>query len=64
MFIPVKNGIFKPVLTHEPILKRTSSQEYSKLAAEGGMKTMFQDGLTKATLGQTTLEELVRVTKV
>ena len=49
---------------HEPILRRASSQEYSKLAEEVGMKTMFEDGLTKATLGQTTLEELVRVTKI
>ena len=49
---------------HEPILQRASSQEYSRLAREGGMKTMFEDGLVKATLGQTTAEELVRVTKV
>ncbi|MBT5926733.1 MAG: type II/IV secretion system protein [Verrucomicrobia bacterium] len=49
---------------HEPILKRASSQEYAKLAAEAGMKTMFEDGLTKATLGQTTLEELMSVTKI
>ena len=49
---------------HEPILQRASAQVYSRLAAEGGMKTMFEDGLTKATLGQTTLEELMRVTKV
>merc|ERR1711916_168904 len=30
---------------HEPILQRASSQEYSRLAREGGMKTMFEDGL-------------------
>ena len=48
---------------HEPILNRVSSQEYMRLAREGGMKTMFDDGLAKATLGLTTLDELVRVTR-
>lgn len=48
---------------HEPILNRVSSQEYLRLAREGGMKTMFDDGLAKATLGLTTLDELVRVTR-
>lgn len=48
---------------HEPILNRESSQEYMRLAREGGMKTMFDDGLAKATLGLTTLDELVRVTR-
>jgi type IV pilus assembly protein PilB len=48
---------------HEPILNRVSSQDYLRLAREGGMKTMFDDGLAKATLGLTTLDELVRVTR-
>jgi len=48
---------------HEPILNRESSQEYMRLAREGGMKTMFDDGLAKATLGLTSLDELVRVTR-
>ena len=30
-------------------------------AIEKGMKTMFQDGLAKALLGETTLEEVFRV---
>jgi len=30
-------------------------------AIAGGMKTMFQDGLAKVLLGETTLEEVARV---
>jgi len=30
-------------------------------ATEGGMRTMFDDGLAKVLLGETTLEEVYRV---
>lgn len=30
-------------------------------ARQGGMKTMYQDGLAKVSLGETTLEEIERV---
>jgi len=32
-----------------------------KLMAQKGMKTMFEDGLDKAKLGQTTVQEVMRV---
>ena len=49
---------------HEPIIKRASAQEYFRLAREQGMRTMFEDGLRKALNGQTTIEELLRVTRL
>ena len=38
--------------------------ELRKLAIENGMRTMFQDGLWKVICGITTLEEIVRVTRI
>jgi type IV pilus assembly protein PilB len=49
---------------HDPILRRAGSPEYLRLAQERGMRTMFEDGLIKATRGCTTIEELLRVTRL
>jgi type IV pilus assembly protein PilB len=49
---------------HDPILRRAGGQEYLRLARENGMLTMFEDGLVKATQGVTTIEELLRVTRL
>ncbi len=49
---------------HEPIVRRSGAPEYARLAREGGMKTMFEDGLRRAMLGTTTIEELLRVTRL
>ncbi len=49
---------------HDPILHRASASEFLRLARERGMRTMFEDGLIKATRGQTTIEELLRVTRL
>jgi type IV pilus assembly protein PilB len=48
---------------HDPILHRAGAPEYLRLAREKGMRTMFEDGLVKATQGLTTIEELLRVTQ-
>ena len=37
--------------------------EFLALARQGGMRTMFEDGLRQAVRGQTTLSELLRVTR-
>jgi type II secretory ATPase GspE/PulE/Tfp pilus assembly ATPase PilB-like protein len=49
---------------HDPILRRAGSPEYLRLAREKGMRTMFDDGLIKAAHGITTVEELLRVTRL
>jgi type II secretory ATPase GspE/PulE/Tfp pilus assembly ATPase PilB-like protein len=49
---------------HDPIIHRAGAPEYLRLAREKGMRTMFEDGLLKAMQGMTTVEELLRVTRL
>ena len=60
-------GIFELMVLdehfHDPILHRAGAPEYRRLAKEKGMRTMFEDGLLKATQGMTTIEELLRITQ-
>jgi type II secretory ATPase GspE/PulE/Tfp pilus assembly ATPase PilB-like protein len=49
---------------HEPIVRRAGAQEFARLAREGGMKDMFTDGLRRVFAGQTTVEEVLRVTRM
>jgi type II secretory ATPase GspE/PulE/Tfp pilus assembly ATPase PilB-like protein len=49
---------------HDPIVARAGAPEYVRLAREGGMRTMFEDGVLKALAGTTTMEELLRVTRL
>lgn len=60
-------GIFELMLLdgrfHEAIVHRAGAQEYARLAREGGMKTMFEDGLRRVYAGETTLEEVLRTVK-
>lgn len=48
----------------EAIIAKESAETIAKLAAKGGMQDMFSDGLKKVLLGVTTLEEVLRVTKI
>ncbi len=61
-----RQGIFELMVLderfHDPILRRAGAPEYLRLAREGGMRTMFEDGLFKATQGLTTLEEVLSAT--
>lgn len=45
----------------EAIMRKASSAEIRKLAIEGGMTTMLEDGVRKARRGHTTIEEVLRV---
>jgi type II secretory ATPase GspE/PulE/Tfp pilus assembly ATPase PilB-like protein len=47
--------------TRNLILERRDVASIRAAAIAGGMKTLFQDGLGKAFLGHTTLEEVTRV---
>lgn len=49
---------------HEPIIRRSGAPTYLRLAKEKGMETMFEDGVRKAVQGITTLEEVLRVTRL
>ncbi len=61
-------GIFELMMIderfHDPILHRAGAPEYLRLAREKGMRTMFEDGVLKAVQGQTTIEELLRMTQL
>ncbi len=45
------------------IVKRATSQDIEEVAVKNGMITMWQDAFIKAVQGQTTIEEILRVTK-
>jgi general secretion pathway protein E len=44
------------------IMQHAGMGELEEAAAKEGMRTMFQDGLVKSLGGQTTIEEVLRVT--
>lgn len=45
----------------EAILRKASAGELKKIAIKNGMTTMLEDGFRKAQVGETTLEEILRV---
>ncbi len=45
------------------ILRRAEARELQKVAVEGGMSSMYEDGIRKALAGVTTVEEVLRVTR-
>src|SRR4030042_1628338 len=49
---------------HRLIAEKNDSDEINKQAIAEGMTTMLDDGLEKAAKGLTTIEEVLRVTKV
>ena len=63
-----RKGIFELMIVderfHDPIVRRAGAPEYLRLARENGMRTMFEDGLRKTVQGMTTIEELLRATRL
>lgn len=49
---------------HSPIVRRVPSSEFLKLARASGMRTMFEDGVRKAMKKVTTIEEVLRATRL
>ena len=45
------------------ILERSDAGELQRIAIKNGMRTLYQDGLTKVLQGITTLEEVTRITQ-
>ena len=62
-----RTGIHEILILTEPlrnlILNRTSASAIAQLAMEQGMKTLRYDGWQKVLKGETTLEEVIRVTQ-
>ena len=46
------------------VLEKSGEGAIEAAAAEGGMVTMFDEGLAKALSGQTTIDEVLRVTRM
>jgi type II secretory ATPase GspE/PulE/Tfp pilus assembly ATPase PilB-like protein len=63
-----RQGIFELMMLdgryHDPIVRRAGAHEFARLAREGGMASMFEDGLRVAMEGNTTIHELLRVTRL
>ena len=45
------------------VMRHAGMGELEQLAREGGMRTMYEDGIAKALAGVTTIEEVLRVTE-
>ena len=45
------------------VMQRADASEIERVAREQGMRSMYEDGLRKALAGQTTIEEVLRVTQ-
>ena len=45
------------------ILRKGEAKELQRAAVQAGMTSMYEDGLQKALDGQTTIEEVLRVTR-
>jgi general secretion pathway protein E len=48
----------------DAILRRADERSIEASAVGQGMRTMFQDGVVKALLGLTTMDEVLRATRV
>ena len=63
-----RRGIFELMVLddryHDPIVHRAGAPEYRRLAREQGMATLFDDGLIKAAKGITSLDELLKTTRL
>jgi len=61
-------GVFELMMLdarfHEPLMRRCGAPEFARLAHEGGMRTMFDDGLRRAAAGETTLDEVLRAVRM
>jgi general secretion pathway protein E len=63
-----RTGIFEIMIMDDPmkklILKTSDSNQINETALERGMITMLQDGARKVLDGITTIEEVLRVTRI
>ena len=48
---------------HDPVMRRASHAEFLRLAREGGMRTLFEDGWRRVLEGTTSLAEVVQTAR-
>ena len=62
-----RTGIFELIYIdneiRQMIAARRSSQEIKDYAMSKGMRTLYMDGINKVVRGETTIEEVLRVTQ-
>jgi type II secretory ATPase GspE/PulE/Tfp pilus assembly ATPase PilB-like protein len=60
-----REGIYEVLVVNEAIREAISAKksaiDIEKIATDGGMKSMFENGLEKVKKGVTTVDELLRV---
>ena len=63
-----RTGVFEFLLVDDKIKKmiaeKVASDEIKKYAVSKGMKTLYDDGIEKVKAGETTIEEVLRVTEL
>ncbi len=59
--MPVSELLLATEPFREAVLKKTPTAGLEAIAADQGMRTLWQNGLQRAITGQTTLEEIIRV---
>lgn len=59
--LPVSELLVATEPFREAVLKKVPTSALEELAIQGGMRTLWQNGLTRAATGQTTLDEVIRV---
>jgi len=59
--IPVSELLLATEPFREAILKKLPTSALEEIAVQQGMRTLWQNGLSRAMAGQTTLEEVIRV---
>ena len=45
------------------LMQHAGASDIERAAREAGMRTMYEDGIAKALAGETTIEEVLRVTE-
>ena len=45
------------------VLRHAEANELQRVAIESGMRSMYDDGMMKALAGETTIEEVLKVTR-
>jgi len=62
-----RTGLIETLQITDPIrrliLRRVEAMELMRAAIDEGMQTMYDDGMRKALAGETTIEEVLRVTR-
>ena len=59
--LPVSELLLANEPFREAVLKKVPTSVLEQIATDNGMRTLWQNGVTRAVSGQTTLEETIRV---